>query len=400
MAGEAGAPFFSISASEFVEMVVGVGASRVRDLFGEAKREASAIVFIDELDAIGRRRSSATGVSGGNDEREQTLNQILTEMDGFEQGEAVIVLAATNRPQDLDEALIRPGRFDRQVPIGPPDRDGRLAILRVHTRSLPLGADVELERLAAMTPGMTGADLANLANEAALAAARRERSEVTFAAFEEAFDRLALGRPRGITLSEEDRRLTAYHEAGHALVGMLTPGSDPVRKVTIMPRGQALGVTLAAPDDDRVSFRRTELVARMRVMLGGRAAEELACEDITTGAENDLEQVTEIARRMAGRWGMTDRLGPLSLLPREAAASPLDPSAGGGSEDARRRVDEEAERLVREAHDDVVDLLAGHREQLDALASALLERETLEADAAYTAVGIRHRPGRVAEPAG
>ena len=305
MAGEAGAPFFSISASEFVEAIVGIGASRVRDLFKQAKEAAPAIIFIDELDAIGRSRSSGVNL-GGNDEREQTLNQILTEMDGFEANVAVIVLGATNRPEILDAALLRPGRFDRRVAVPAPDKDGRRSILEVHTRSLPLAGDVSLARLASTTPGMVGADLANLANEAALTAARRNHEKVEMADFTDALEKIVLGAPRGTILSDEDRRRVAYHEAGHALVGMLTPGADPVRKVSIIPRGQALGVTFSAPDDDRANYEQAWLEAKIRVALGGRVAEELVFGTITTGAESDIQQLTQIARGMVGRWGMSE----------------------------------------------------------------------------------------------
>jgi cell division protease FtsH len=296
VAGEAGVPFFSLSASEFVEMIVGVGASRVRDLFEQAKAEAPAIVFIDELDAIGRAR--ATGpVLSGNDEREQTLDQILTEMDGFGAGTGVVVLAATNRAEVLDPALLRPGRFDRRIAVQPPDVAGRCRILEVHTRSLPLAPDVDLGAVAGATPGMVGADLANLANEAALLAARRDHERVEQRDFTDALERVVLGAARTVVLSPADRRRTAYHEAGHALVGMLTPGADPVRKVSIIPRGQALGVTHAAPDGDRFNYDERALLARIEVMIGGRAAEELVFGDLTTGAESDIQQLTAIARR-------------------------------------------------------------------------------------------------------
>jgi cell division protease FtsH len=386
VAGEAHVPFFSISASEFVEAIVGVGASRVRDLFKQAKEASPAIIFIDELDAIGRQRGSAL-VTGANDEREQTLNQILTEMDGFESDLAVIVLAATNRPEVLDPALLRPGRFDRRITVPAPDKDGRRKILEVHTRSLPLADDVDLDRVAAVTPGMVGADLANLANEAALMAARREHTAVEMPDFTDALEKIVLGAPRSLVLSPADRRRTAYHEAGHAIVGMLTPGADPVRKVSIIPRGMALGVTLSAPDADRVSYDEEYLLAQIKVALGGRAAEEEVLNRITTGAESDIQQVTQIARMMVGRWGMSDVIGPVAVLPRETIG-PLLPGVSEASETTHRLVDEEVRRIVEEADAEVRDLLRGRRDQLDALASALLEAETLDQDAAYAAAGI------------
>jgi cell division protease FtsH len=390
VAGEANAPFFSLSASEFVEAIVGVGAARVRDLFGEAKAAAPAIVFIDELDAIGRSRTSGVaGFSGGNDEREQTLNQILTEMDGFDSSTSVIVIAATNRPDVLDQALLRPGRFDRRVAVQPPDRNGRRAILEVHTRSVPLASDVDLGRIASTTPGMVGADLANLVNEAALLAARRGHKEVREADFTDSLERIVLGAERKVMMSHEDRRRTAYHEGGHALVGMLTPGADPVRKISIIPRGQALGVTFAAPDADRFSYSRDELIAKIKVALGGRAAEEIVYGDPTTGAESDIQQLTGIARQMVGRWGMSDEIGPLAVLPSESAG-PLLPGASEVSARTQERVDEEVERLVEQAHKDVLALLADNRAKLDSLAAALMEHETLDEDDAYAAAGIEH----------
>ena len=314
VAGEAGVPFFSASASEFIEAIVGIGASRVRDLFNQAKAAAPAIIFIDELDAVGRSRGAA-GSIGSHDEREQTLNQILTEMDGFDSDANVIVLGATNRPEVLDSALLRPGRFDRRVFVQAPDAAGRAAILRVHTRSVPLAEDADLDRLAASTPGMVGADLANLVNEAALLAARRGHDAVHYADFTDAVEKIVLGAERKILISPDDRRRIAYHEGGHAIVGMLTPGADPVRKVSIIPRGQALGVTLATPDDDRVNYTEHELRAKLRVALGGRAAEELVFGDVTTGAESDIQQVTRIARGMVERWGMSEKVGFLTVTP-------------------------------------------------------------------------------------
>ena len=385
VAGEAGVPFFSSSASEFVEAVVGVGAARVRDTFKNAKAAAPAILFIDELDAVGRQRSGGAGFGAGSDEREQTLNQILTEMDGFDTQATVIVLAATNRPETLDSALLRPGRFDRRVTVPAPDLDGRHAILEVHTRSLPLGDDVDLARLASTTPGMVGADLANLCNEAALMAARRRHEQVLHEDFTDALEKILLGAPRSIVLSEEDRRRTAFHEAGHAITGMLTPGADPVRKISIIPRGRALGVTFSAPDADRVNYDRTGLTARLDVAYGGRVAEEVVFDDITTGAENDIEQVTQLARSMVGRWGMSDRVGFVSVLPRNGG-SPL--ARSPWSDATQEAVDEEVRRIIDASHDRVLALLTAHRDKLESLALALLERETLDQDAAYAAAGI------------
>jgi cell division protease FtsH len=393
VAGEAHAAFFSIAASEFIEAIVGVGAARVRDLFAKAKEAAPSIIFIDELDAIGRSRQGSAGITGANDEREQTLDQILTEMDGFESTEAVVVLGATNRPEILDPALLRPGRFDRRVGVQPPDRAGRVKILQVHTRSMPLADDVDLETIASTTPGMVGADLANLANEAALLAARRNHDKVTMADFTDSLEKILLGAPRGILLSPEDRERTAYHESGHALVGMLTPDADPVRKVSIIPRGLALGVTLSTPDSDRVSYSREELDAKIRVSLGGRVAEEVVYGKITTGAESDIQQLTQIARQMVGRWGMSDKLGPITLVPSDGQG-PLLPGASETSPQTQWLVDEEVRRIVDDAHAEVTQLLSEHREQLDTLSQALLEAETLDAPDAYAAAGV---PMRAAE---
>ena len=393
-------PFFSISASEFVEAIVGVGASRVRDLFKQAKEAAPAIIFIDELDAIGRSRTAGGSFGGGNDEREQTLNQILTEMDGFEANLAVIVLGATNRPEVLDAALLRPGRFDRRVAVPAPDKDGRRQILEVHTRSLPLADDVRLDRLAATTPGMVGADLANLANEAALMAARRNHAQVEMADFTDALEKIVLGAPRGTVLSDEDRRRVAYHEAGHAVVGMLTPGADPVRKVSIIPRGQALGVTFAAPDMDRANYEESWLLGKIKVALGGRVAEEVVYGTITTGAESDIQQLTELARGMVGRWGMSRLVGPVAVLPAEQNG-PLLPGADRPSETTQRLVDEEVRRIVEESYADVQQLLTDNRHRLDALTAALLRDETLDEDAAYAAAGVTRTPGaETPEPVG
>jgi cell division protease FtsH len=396
VAGEAGAPFFSLSASEFIEMIVGVGASRVRDLFAQAKAAAPAIVFIDELDAIGRSRATVGGGFGGHDEREQTLNQILTEMDGFDSGTSVIVIGATNRPDVLDPALLRPGRFDRRVAVQPPDRLGRKLILDVHTRSMPLAPDVDLDRLASTTPGMVGSDLANLANEAALLAARRNHDQVERADFTDALERIVLGAERKIMLSAADRRRTAYHEAGHAIAGMLTPEADPVRKVSIIPRGVALGVTFAAPATDRFSYDEMELLAKIKVALAGRAAEELVYGKVTTGAEADIRQLTEIARQMVGRWGLSPDIGPVAVLPADGS-EPFLPGGSVASEDTQRIVDAEVRRIVDEAYDEVSELLRDHRAQLDSLAQALVEHETLDEDAAYAAARIEHPDDESAE---
>jgi cell division protease FtsH len=398
VAGEAGVPFFSSSASEFVEAIVGIGASRVRDLFKQAKEAQPAIIFIDELDAIGRSRGGANALSG-NDEREQTLNQILTEMDGFETEATVIVLGATNRPEVLDPALLRPGRFDRRVTVPAPDKDGRRQILEVHTRSLPLDPDVDLDGLAASTAGMVGADLANLANEAALTAARRNHDTVTNADFTDALEKIVLGAPRGLVLSEAERRRTAYHEAGHAIVGMLTPGADPVRKVSIIPRTMSLGVTLSAPEEERTNFDVHYLRGRIKVALGGRGAEEVVYESISAGAESDIQQLTRIARQMVGRWGMSEAIGPIAVLPSEANG-PLLPGASEVSERTQQTLDDEVRRIVEEAHTQVIELLGENRHRLDSLAQALLENETLDEVAAYAAAGVERERRDAGDAAG
>jgi cell division protease FtsH len=399
VAGEANVPFFSMAASEFVEAIVGVGASRVRDLFAQAKQAAPAIVFVDELDAVGRSRTSGVaGFSGGNDEREQTLNQILTEMDGFDSDTSVIVIGATNRPDVLDTALLRPGRFDRRVAVQPPDRAGRAAILKVHARGIPLGPDVDLGRIAASTPGMVGADLANLVNEAALTAARRNHEQVMEADFTDALERIVLGAERQVMLSDDERRRTAYHEGGHAIVGMLTPGADPVRKVSIIPRGLALGVTFSAPDSDRFNYREPELLAKIKVALGGRSAEEVVFGEISTGAEGDIQQLTELTRQMVGRWGMSDAVGPIAVIPRDGSG-PLLPGVAEVSPETQRIIDEEVHRIVDQAHREVVALLEENREKLDSLAHALLEHETLDEDDAYAAAGVAHGAAEDVAPA-
>jgi cell division protease FtsH len=384
VAGEADVPFFSVSASEFIEMVVGVGASRVRDLFEQAKKVAPSIIFIDELDAIGRSRAGAATV-GGHDEREQTLNQILTEMDGFTGSEGVIVIAATNRPEILDKALLRPGRFDRQVVVSPPDQRGRKAILEVHTRNVPLADDVDLDVIASTTPGFVGADLRNLVNEAALMAARRGNEKVTAADFSDALEKVVLGAERQIMMSEEERRRTAYHEGGHALIGMLRAGADPVRKVSIIPRGRALGVTLQSPQADRYAYDSDYLKGRLMGLLGGRAAEELVFGVISSGAENDMVQATQIARAMVGKWGMSPEVGPVAVFDEQQVDAFGRPQV---SEDTMRLVDREVRRILDEAYDEAVELLAKNRDKLDALATALLEKETLEEDEAYAVAGV------------
>jgi cell division protease FtsH len=356
----------------------------VRDLFRQAKQESPAIVFIDELDAVGRARSSAGGYGGGSDEREQTLNQILTEMDGFDSSTAVIVIGATNRTDVLDQALLRPGRFDRRVAVLPPDREGRRLILVVHTRDVPLAPDVDLDRIAATTPGMVGADLANLVNEAALLAARSDRSEVSSSDFAQSLEKILLGAERKIMMTPADRRRTAYHEAGHAVVGMLTAGADPVRKITIVPRGQSLGVTLSSPDVDRFNYSRAELEARLKMALGGRAAEELVFGDQTTGAEGDIAQVTALVRQMVGRWGMNSAIGMVAVLPRDGASPWGDPASPRTLE----LLDEEVRRTVETAYEEVVGLLVVERSRLDALADALLEQETLDQIDAYRIAGL------------
>jgi cell division protease FtsH len=388
VAGEAHAAFFHISASEFVEAIVGVGASRVRDLFKQAKEAAPAIVFIDELDAIGRSRSgNVSGLSGGNDEREQTLNQILTEMDGFEPGTNVIVLGATNRPEILDPALLRPGRFDRRIAVNPPDRNGRVAILRIHTKKVPLADDVDLERIAASIPGSTGADIALLVNEAALFAARRNHPKVEERDLTDAIEKIILGAERQVVMSDADRKRTAYHESGHALVGMLTPGADPVRKISIIPRGQALGVTLSTPESDRYNYRREELLAQIKVALGGRAAEKVVFDDLSTGAESDIQNLTRVARGMVGRWGMSDAVGPIAVTDGRQDGVLL-PGTIPPSEPTQELVDQEVRRIVEDSERNVIQLLDDHREQLDALANALLERETLDQREAYEVAGV------------
>jgi cell division protease FtsH len=393
VAGEADVPFYSISASEFVEMIVGVGASRVRDLFDQAKADAPSIIFIDELDAIGRSRSSGQ-MSGSNDEREQTLNQILTEMDGFTGNEGVIVLGATNRPEVLDSALLRPGRFDRRITVQAPDQEGRLKILQVHTRKVPLKDPSDLQVVAASTPGMVGADLKNVVNEAALNAARRGENSVSREDFSNALERVTIGAARKIVLSEEERRRTAYHESGHALLGMLQPGADPVRKISIIPRGQALGVTYQSPESDRYGYGESYLRGRLIGMLGGRAAEILIYGETTTGPESDLEQATSIARQMVGRWGMSEEVGAVSALPRSGGDNYM--PAAELSQHTLELIDDEVKRILAECADEAKRQLTEHREQLDHLAETLLKNETLDEADAYAAAGIP-QPGAVPE---
>jgi cell division protease FtsH len=387
VAGEAGVPFFSVSASEFVEMFVGVGASRVRDLFTRAKAASPAIVFVDEMDAVGRQRFA--GVGGSNDEREQTLNQLLVEMDGFDERQEVIVLAATNRPDVLDPALLRPGRFDRQVTIGLPDRAGRVAILKIHTRGIPVDANVNLEQVAASIPGFSGADVANLVNEGALTAARNNRKTVTKADFDQALDKIILGTVRASLVNEHDRLVVAYHEAGHAIVAHFSPGSDPLRKVSIVPRGRSLGVTIQTPEEDRYNYSRKYLLARMATIMGGRAAEQMVFDEITTGAQNDLKEVTSLARRMVGLWGMSDEIGPFYLgtgeqhvflgreltQDREVSDKTLD------------RADEAVQRFVRAALVQAEQLLLERRADLDRLAELLMREETIDEETITEVLG-------------
>jgi cell division protease FtsH len=387
VAGEAKAAFFSLSASEFVEAIVGVGASRVRDLFKQAKEAAPSIIFIDELDAVGRSRAGGGGFSGGHDEREQTLNQILTEMDGFAPGTNVIVLGATNRQEILDPALLRPGRFDRRIAVQPPDRPGRAEILRIHTRSVPLDDAVDVDAIAASTPGMTGADLALLVNEAALFAARRDHERVELADFTDAIEKIILGAARAVLMTDEDRERTAYHESGHALVGMLTEGADPVRKISIIPRGQALGVTLSTPEADRYGYERDDLIGKIKVALGGRAAEKVIYNELTTGAESDIQQITQIARGMVGRWGMSDVIGPIAVADGRSDGMLL-PGQSTTSEATQRLVDEEVRRIVEEAEHDTVLLIERERPRLEALTRALLAKETLDQAEAYEIAGV------------
>jgi cell division protease FtsH len=381
VAGEAGVPFFSMSGSDFVEMFVGVGASRVRDLFDQGKKSAPCIIFIDEIDAVGRHRGA--GLGGGHDEREQTLNQLLVEMDGFESNDGVILLAATNRPDVLDPALLRPGRFDRQIVVDIPDVKGREGILKVHTRKIPLTEDVNLSVLARGTPGLSGADLANMVNEAALLGARRNHIKVTMQDFEDAKDKVMMGTERrSLVISEEEKKATAYHESGHALVGKLVPGSDPVHKMTIIPRGLALGVTHYLPIDEKHTYSKKYLETKLLHILGGRVAEKLVFNELTTGAGNDIERATELARKMVCEWGMSERLGPLTFgkkegqifLGREIATH------RDYSEDTAQEIDKEVRRIVEEAEEETTKLLSANLDKLHLLANALLEKEILDGE--------------------
>jgi cell division protease FtsH len=397
VAGEAGVPFYSASGTGFVELFVGVGASRVRDLFEQAMKNAPCIIFIDEIDAVGRTRSGAAAFAS-NDEREQTLEQLLVEMDGFESNQAVVVLAATNRPDVLDPALLRPGRFDRQITVDLPERRGREAILKIHTRNVPLAPDVNLEDVARGTPGFSGADLENLVNEAALAAARRESRQVSRQDFENALDKLLLGGKREALMDERERKIVAYHEGGHALVAAVVPDVDPLYKVTIVPRGRSLGVTQFRPDDDRRNLPRTYLLERLAVALGGRAAEELALGDITTGAENDLKEASQLARRMVSEWGMGEQTGPviydLSNGSPSLSQQPLEGHERVYSEVTAQRLDAEVERLIAQAHQQARSVLTEHRDALDRLAQALLQEEVLERDQVLAIVhGAQNAPG-------
>jgi cell division protease FtsH len=385
VAGEAKVPFFSLSATEFVEMFVGVGAARVRDLFERAKKAAPCIVFVDEIDSIGRQRSGAFSI-GGNDEREQTLNQLLVEMDGFEPNESVIVLSATNRPDILDPALLRPGRFDRRVEVGLPDRDGRLAILRLHAGKVAMDDGCDLESIARRTAGLAGADLANLINEAALAAARAKRDKVTQADLDEAFDRVILGARRRLALSDDDRRRVAVHEGGHALVAFLTPGADPLEKVTIVPHGRALGVTQFT-NDDRLNLPESYVRARLAVALGGRAAERVVLNEISSGAENDLEAATAYAHRMVEKWGMGKDLGPVSVERDGYAAAA--PGAVSSSPELATIADREVRRILHEADAQADHLLRRHQDELGRLADLLVERETIDRAEVEALVGLR-----------
>jgi cell division protease FtsH len=396
VAGEAGVPFFSISGSDFVEMFVGVGAARVRDLFEQAKQSAPAIVFIDEIDAVGRHRGA--GLGGGHDEREQTLNQLLVEMDGFDARTGVILMAATNRPDILDPALLRPGRFDRQVVIDRPDLEGRKGILRVHARGKPLDPSADLDVIARRTPGFTGADLANVVNEGALLAARRGKKEITIFELEEAIDRVVAGPERKTRLiSEREKRVIAYHEAGHALVAYLLPNADPVHKITIIPRGRALGYTMTLPLEDKFLIAREELIDELAMLLGGRVAEELQFGDMTTGAQNDLDRATKIARQMVTEYGMSDRLGPLTLgqkqdqvfLGRDFASHP------DYSDQVAFEIDSEIRQLIDRAHDEALEILTEQRGKLDVIAATLIEKETIEKEELVNLLeGVVKRPQR------
>ncbi len=396
VAGQAQVPFFTVSASEFVEMFVGVGAGRVRDLFERAKEAAPSIIFVDELDAVGRQRFA--GIGGGNDEREQTLNQLLVEMDGFEAHQDVVVIAATNRPDVLDPALLRPGRFDRQVTLGLPDRRGRSAILNIHRKGIVVANEVNLDDIAAVTSGFSGADLANLVNEAALIAARRNKPAVDRSDFDAALDKILLGAERPLLMSDKDKRIVAFHEAGHALVAHFTPNADPLRKISIIPRGQSLGITVQAPTDDRFNYPREYLLGRLAILMGGRTAEDLVANEITTGAQNDLKEATSLARRMVGLWGMSDEVGPFFLgtgeehvfLGREITQDQ------NLSEDMMNRAEAAIQRLLHQAEDQARTVLVEHRGELQHLADTLMVEETLDQIRIDQILGVPD--GRVSVP--
>ncbi len=394
IAGEAGVPFFSISGSDFVEMFVGVGASRVRDLFEQGKKNAPCIIFIDEIDAVGRHRGA--GLGAGHDEREQTLNQLLVEMDGFDTNGGVILVAATNRPDVLDPALLRPGRFDRQVVVGRPDLNGRVKILTVHAKHVPLDPEVNLETIARGTPGFAGADLANLVNEAALLAARRNRDKVTMQDFEDAKDKVMMGvERRSILITEEERKVTAYHEAGHALVARLIPGTDPVHKVTIIPRGQALGLTQQLPTEDRYSSKKDEILSTLAILMGGRVAEELAFHSMTTGAGNDIERATSMARKMVCEWGMSEKLGPITFGKKEDEIflGMQISQHRDYSETTAKAIDSEVSRIVSEAYMKAKDLLTAHFPVLQKIAETLLAKETLDGNQLDALISVAEQAG-------
>ena len=381
VAGEAGVPFFTISGSDFVEMFVGVGASRVRDLFEQGKKNAPCLIFVDEIDAVGRHRGS--GMGGGHDEREQTLNQLLVEMDGFESNEGVILIAATNRPDVLDPALLRPGRFDRRVVVNRPDLNGREQILKVHTRKTPLASNVDVSRIARGTPGFSGADIENLVNEAALQAAREDKNKIEMADFEKAKDKILMGSERkSMIVSDEDKKLTAYHEAGHTLVGKVLPGMDPIHKVSIIPRGMALGVTQTLPKEDMLNLTKSKAGNMVAFLFGGRAAEEIIFKDYTTGAGNDIERATAIARSMVCEWGMSEKIGPLALEKREGPVF-LGMSMSNQreySESKAEEIDSEIKRIISEGHDKAIEILTTNSDALHGIAKALLEFETIDAE--------------------
>ena len=396
IAGEAGVPFFTISGSDFVEMFVGVGASRVRDLFEQAKKQSPCLIFIDEIDAVGRQRGA--GLGGGHDEREQTLNQLLVEMDGFEHNDGVIVIAATNRPDVLDPAILRPGRFDRRITVPRPDLRGRHGILGVHTRKVPLGTDVDLEKIAAGLPGFVGADLENLVNEAALLAARQDKDSVTMLDFEMAKDKVLMGvERRSMVMSDQERRTTAWHEAGHTLVGLLVPGNDPVHKVTIIPRGQALGVTMFLPAEDRYTMTKKQALARIAMALGGRVAEDIVFGEITTGGANDIKQATKIAKAMVCEYGMSEALGPVAYGEREGSVflgRDMGAQRDDFSEETARLIDSEVKTLITKELAMVHQLLTDNRGALDRIAEALLERETIDQEEIQAAMAGQPLPDR------